>query len=226
MAHPGVLPVDQNRAAGLGAGCQDVAGKQVVVARDRVAQRQRLRDAAGKRAGVLVLAGDAGAALGHDPRVVIEQVGDPEARRQRQPRIMEGTQGARGGIGCGTQARTVDRRAVEVLGHEVALPSRDQGRGDSQLRGPLARQPLGVSVDPQQGGVASRQPQDALAVAKADPEVAVRDPAVEGHRRARGGSERLLEAAYDLPRIRHRHNLAFKAQFLYLRAMSDPVEDG
>src|SRR5271166_2416322 len=81
VAHAGVLPVDDQQPLAV-ASADDVAGEQVVVAGTRAPGRERGGDARGDGGGLPVCARCSHAARADLCAVLLEQVGDPEARGQ------------------------------------------------------------------------------------------------------------------------------------------------
>src|SRR5271168_390499 len=88
VAHAGVLPVDDQQPAVV-ARADDVAGEQVVVAGARAPRRQGGGDARGDGGRLAVLTGSAYAARTHPRAVLLEQVGNPEARGQHRRGVVE-----------------------------------------------------------------------------------------------------------------------------------------
>ena len=208
VEHPvpgaGVFPVDEDGGGRIGAAGQDVGAEEIVVARDGIGEREHGGDPVGERAGGRVAVGHRAASLADDALVIGQQVGHPEARRQRQARVVKGPQGARRGGWIGPQPVGVDRLAVDELGHQVAVAGGHE-RGSNLQPGRLrGGQALGLAIDPEQTGAGPGQAQDAIPVAKAHAKVAIGDAAVQRLRRGCGGSELGLELGHDVPRFGHR----------------------
>ena len=203
MAHAGVLPVDEQGAVGLGVEREDVAGQQIVVAGDRLGQRQHGRDPGDEILRRPVAVGKLTAALGDELCVVGEQIRDPKTDRQLQAAVMKRAQRRRRRFGCRAEAIAVDRAAGQVFGHQALVVGRRDGRSDPEPGRLLTGDSLGAPIDPEQLGVLAGKPDDTFSGSEPHPEVAVGDTAVKRHGLAIYGPKALSEPVHDHAELGH-----------------------
>jgi threonine dehydratase len=227
VAHARVLPVDQQHAPAIWL-ANDVLSKQVVVTGTRIVKRKHAGDSPRHRNRVCELLARLGVARAQHARVVLEQLGHPEAVTELDTAVVESAQHTPDLAGAYCDLPGRERATWHIARHQTARQRCGDGRRDSQLRGAVVGLTLGLAVDAEQLRARPMQAHDELLVPQPHAVVAVGDATVQRLRFTASRTELGLQPLQDVVQVTHsRLARARRAQGgLYRGSHGDSVAGG